>query len=344
VLPDRAQMAKLVAALMISIVIVAAGNVHIGMSLVAPGMVENLGQAVKVSYSTDAEGNMSGTPTAPPARSGDIYQVSVYSWQASFADIAYALVNDDVDLVGDPTRGLPKEEQSKWWHSRSISTQNAAQMVAFKAASIPVTPTGSGAVIEDLITEPARSELSVGDVITSVAGVPVMTAEDIRQALAGKSPGDEVGVDLIRRERPTSVTVTLSPGPNKSQPVLLGVRVSTLDPKIESPYKVEFDLAGQGSSGGIALALEIYMQVTGKDLTGGRSVVATGELNPAGYVRPVGGVLQKALTASQAGADVFIVPIENLEEALDYAGEMEVIGVSSFKDAVSQLEALAGTD
>ena len=96
-----------------------------------------------------------------------------------------------------------------------------------------------------------------------------------------------------------------------------------------------------GSSGGLALALEITNSLMpGLDLTGGQPVAVTGSVSAQGTVGWVGGVPQKLNAARRAGAKVFILPLANLPDVGDYSeGPMRLIAVSSLAEAV---RALAG--
>ncbi len=344
-LPKKGQLATLVVAIALSLLIVAAAETPTGKYVVAPGTVESLREAVRVGLETGRDNGGAASPTIDAGPQGGIRLVTVRTWPASLADLAYAAVRSDVEVIEDSSGGESDREREERSASQLLASEMIAQLVAFREAAIPVTLTGSGARIEDVSAEPAKERLMVGDVITAVDGIPVKISEDIRKALSGKSPGDEVSVEVSREGRPLSLTVKLSPGPDDKRPVLLGVLVSTVDVRIESPYKVEFDLRGIGGpSAGLAFALEIYMRVTGKDLTDGKLVVATGELDFEGHVRAVGGVEQKAVAASQAGADILVVPSENSNEARRAAPGTEILAVSTFSEAVSSLRALATVD
>jgi PDZ domain-containing protein len=65
--------------------------------------------------------------------------------------------------------------------------------------------------------------------------------------------------------------------------------------------------------------------------------VATGELDLDGKVLPIGGVTQKAIGAREAGADVFLVPDANFEEARDAVDGLRVVPVSTFAEALEVL-------
>ena len=65
--------------------------------------------------------------------------------------------------------------------------------------------------------------------------------------------------------------------------------------------------------------------------------MATGEIALDGSVGPIGGVKQKTFGARKAGADVFLVPAgENAAEARRYAGNLRIIPVKSFQQALSR--------
>ena len=70
-------------------------------------------------------------------------------------------------------------------------------------------------------------------------------------------------------------------------------------------------------------------------------MAATGEIELDGSVVPVGGVKQKVIGAKRAGADVFLVPAgDNAEVARRYAGDLRVIPVESFRQALRELATL----
>ena len=63
-----------------------------------------------------------------------------------------------------------------------------------------------------------------------------------------------------------------------------------------------------GPSAGMMLTLEMYQQLTGKDLTRSRRIAGTGTISASGAVGDIGGVDKKVVAASRAGAQIFFVP------------------------------------
>jgi PDZ domain-containing protein len=57
-----------------------------------------------------------------------------------------------------------------------------------------------------------------------------------------------------------------------------------------------------------------------------------------GTVGPIGGIADKIVAAQRVGADVFLVPAENMEAARSAdAGDMRLVSVGSFDDALTAL-------
>jgi PDZ domain-containing protein len=90
-----------------------------------------------------------------------------------------------------------------------------------------------------------------------------------------------------------------------------------------------------GPSGGLIYALAIDDLLSAADEARGRVIAATGALDPAGDVLPVGYVAEKASAARSAGAQVLLTPTPEAYEA-DGMG-VPVTGVSSVADALGRL-------
>ena len=86
------------------------------------------------------------------------------------------------------------------------------------------------------------------------------------------------------------------------------------------------------------LALTTADLLLEEDLADGRVVAGTGTIARDGTVGQVSGVPQKTTAALEAGADVLLVPVEQVAEAAAAAeAGVEVIGVRSFRDALAAL-------
>jgi Lon-like protease len=106
---------------------------------------------------------------------------------------------------------------------------------------------------------------------------------------------------------------------------------------------VSFDTGDVGGpSAGLAFTLALIDVLTPGELTGGERVAVTGAIGADGTVIPVGGTAQKAAAVRRAGIGVFLVPAEDYADALQTAGDVEVIEVTSVDGALRELVRLGG--
>jgi PDZ domain-containing protein len=83
------------------------------------------------------------------------------------------------------------------------------------------------------------------------------------------------------------------------------------------------------------------MEELGRNVDRGYKVAATGEIELDGAIAPIGGAEQKAIGARRAGVDVFLVPAgDNARDARKTAGDMRVIPVETFQQALRELATL----
>lgn len=234
------------------------------------------------------------------------------------------------------------------------ASKDVSAYVVFRRLGFDVEVTGGGIVVASVCADgpdnacrryaPAAELLGPGDVITSVAGRRVHLVDDIAAALVGRAAGERVVVEALRGTETRRGEVELVAGENGR--VALGVVPEILLPAsttFDFSHRVDIDDGGvSGSSGGLAFALALLDAMTEGDLTGGRLIVATGELNAVGRVGTVAGVHQKAVAAAEAGADLMLVPEREVAEARRGAGAMKVVGVRTLDDALAAIAAVTG--
>jgi PDZ domain-containing protein len=149
-------------------------------------------------------------------------------------------------------------------------------------------------------------------------------------------PGEPVVITLLRKGAEHELEVGTRAA-ERERRALMGVIVQ---PELEFPVDVRID-AGDigGPSAGLAFALDVIDEL-GADVDGGRRIAVTGALDLSGRVLPVGGVAQKTVGARDVDADVFVVPATNAAEARRYADGLEIVPVSTFREALTALEAV----
>ena len=136
------------------------------------------------------------------------------------------------------------------------------------------------------------------------------------------------------------MNVKLVPDSQDSKRGMIGIIVSQAA-DIRLPRKVKINAGGVGGpSAGLAFALDV-LEKLGRNVDHGYRVAATGEVDLAGDVLPIGGIKQKTIGVRRTGIDVFLVPAgDNAKEAKRFAGRVRVIPVSSFQQALHALATL----
>lgn len=262
-------------------------------------------------------------------------------------------LNPDVDLFPEEqVRGGVTPEQFQQFNLQSIdNSKDVAITVALRRLGFTVNQTGTGALVESVADGlPAQVFLRPGDVIVGAAGQPVMLVEDVQSAVAARSPGDVLQLDV---EDPNggnrSVGVPLVPCPAdavcpKGGTAVMGVGLRTRDESFDMPFEVTIESEEIGGpSAGLAFALTVIDLLTPGELTGGRRIAVTGEIGIDGTVGAIGGVRQKAAAVSDAGVEVFLVPQANFQDAQSRAGKnLRVIPVTDLESALTALASLGG--
>jgi PDZ domain-containing protein len=187
---------------------------------------------------------------------------------------------------------------------------------------------------------PAVGKLRPGDVVEYVDGIRVRTPEQLGPRIRGKPIGSTIRLGVRRNSKLETFRLRTVASPNDPKAPIVGIGIEPAL-RIDLPLDVDIDLGRVGGpSAGLAFALDILEEL-GRDVDGGRRVAATGEIALDGRVGSVGGVKQKTIGARRSGVDVFLVPAgDNAEEASRHAGDMEVIPVRTFRQALRRLTTL----
>jgi Lon-like protease len=300
--------------------------------LLLPDSAKPLANLVKV------EGEKPHTP-------GEIMYVDVIVRQASVLEELLPFTRPDgADLV--PERaivppGSNYQERRRQNLRQMDRSQKIAAAVALRQLGYHVVAKPEGALIVDVAPDsPADGKIEPTDVIVGVDGKPVKTPQDLRRLIAMHKPGETVKLAVRAGGATRTVEVGTIESPAEKGRPIIGVQVEQ-SAAISLPRKVAIDLGGVGGpSAGLAFALDIAEELRG-NVDRGLKVAATGEIELDGTVAPIGGVKQKVIGARRSGADVFLVPAgDNAEEARRHAGDLRVIPVESFRQALHALATL----
>lgn len=305
----------------------AAVTVRLPYYAVAPG------RAVEVQPLIDYDG-MARYPSA-----GRLILTSVEVRELTSLDAALAWLDPASDVVARDVLFLPGEsEAEEEERARSAMDQSQVDAVYVALHSVGGYPEehGRGALVESVVSGcPADGELFPGDRVVAVDGRPVGSRAAVGRAIDRAVSGEPIRISVRAGGEDHDVEVTRARCVEDSGPIIGVVLVETF------PFTVRIqDAEIGGPSAGLMFALGLYDLLTPGDLTGGRTIAGTGVLSLGGRVTGIGGIEQKVIAAERAGADVFLVPRGNLDEArrvLDDGPDLVPIG--SFDEALDALGA-----
>jgi PDZ domain-containing protein len=213
------------------------------------------------------------------------------------------------------------------------ASQSSAQTSALRQLGFPVQ------VVVQSVTggQPAEGHLRADDVITTVDGQKVTSAEKLTSLIRAKPAGTALAIGYTRGGAPASTTITSGKAEDGSPRI--GIQVGQKQP---SPYKIMFSLDDVGGpSAGLMFSLGIVDKLTPGDLTGGTTIAGTGTIDDEGNVGAIGGIAQKMRGAKRDGATVFLAPADNCAEAVANAVPgLELVKVSTLNGALGALQAL----
>jgi PDZ domain-containing protein len=160
---------------------------------------------------------------------------------------------------------------------------------------------------------------------------------DAGTLIRARRPGSPVQLTILRHGRPEHIRLATA---NVEGTPEIGVQ-----PLVESfvfPFTVTISIGEIGGpSAGLMFALGIIDKITPDNLTGGRFIAGTGEIEANGTIDPIGGIQQKMVGARAAGATIFLAPAANCPDAAGAVpAGMRLIKVSSLAGAVAALKAL----
>lgn len=329
-----------VAAILAVLVLLGGALIRLPYVLIAPGTASAVERVVTIQ----------GAPTYEHRGRLLFLTVSVSSDRPNAFAVLSGWLDKDTDVVpeGDVLQGRSRAEDSRLNKLEMADSQMTAKQVALERLGYTVPTSGTGAAVTAVQKgSPAQGKLRVGDVITAVDGQPVSLADQLGPIVRSRPAGAPVTFAVDRDGNPSQVTLdtrATPAGPCQGR-AQIGVQSSTRSEKFDFPVDVKIDTGRvSGPSAGLAFTLTIVDELTPGDLTGGKKVAVTGTIRPDGSVGPIGGAQQKAVTARQAGAKLFLVPHEEVKEARSRAGGMKVVGIGTLDDALDQLHRFGGAD
>ncbi len=300
-----------------------------GLGLLLPGPVEDTLQMLASS--------------SPGARdSGHLYATTVGTvprttvlglLQAAFIPAASTIPSRRLISSGGSIAQFEADGRKEMEESKAV-----ALVAALRYAGIGALLRGNGAEVMWL-SDPVPAGIARGDVILRVDSSPISTAYDLDRVASTLEPGRTARLYLLRGQLRLYTNVPVHRGGHGNP--TLGIGAVTARPRVVGPDQIQIRMGDViGPSAGLMMALAVLDRLSPRPLTGGHAVAGTGTISPSGDVGPVGGLAQKVAGAEQAGAEYFLVPPGNYEEAAGAAHHLRVVRVSSLGEAVQFLRSL----
>lgn len=297
-------------------------------AIYTPGGAINMSERIEGENIYNEEGSLSMT------------YVSMVRGSIPFLALAKVLPNWDIVKTEDIT--YENEDLDDTVAIDKIYMQEAisnAEVVAYKAAGIEYSEIATHNTVT-FVSKEAKTVLKYGDEILRIDGGEYKNLSEFQKYISAKNPGDFVKIEYMRDGKTNIDDVELIE--------LDGVTKAGLSIATISDYKTDFDIevktkaSESGPSGGLMTALAIYNRIYSTDITKGRKIMGTGTIDREGNVGAIGGVKYKILGAEKEGADMFLCPLENYEEALETKNKnnlkINVVGVATFEEALKALE------
>ena len=296
----------------------------------APGGMVDLSERVSVEEGQEYDGTL-----------GMAY-VSMVKGSIPYLLLSYVI--PDWDIVPKSELKYDNETMEEKIEADKISTEqsiDSAIIAAYRLAGKEIEIESENVHIT-YIDEQANTDLEILDVVKSVNGVEVKSTEELKSLIQNYEAGEEVKFLVERNGEEKECHATLY---DTDDGVKAGVALTvTYNYQEEPEASITMKQSESGPSGGLMMSLAIYNSLVDEDITKGKTVVGTGTIDIDGNVGAIGGVKYKLIGAVKNKADVFLVPKDNYEEAIEVKNEkgydITILAVDTLSDAIESLESL----
>ena len=296
----------------------------------APGGMVDLSERVSVEEGQEYDGTL-----------GMAY-VSMVKGSIPYLLLSYVI--PDWDIVPESELKYDNETMEEKIEADKISTEqsiDSAIIAAYRLAGKEIEIESENVHIT-YIDEQANTDLEILDVVKSVNGVEVKSTEELKSLIQNYEAGEEVKFLVERNGEEKECHATLY---DSEDGVKVGVALTvTYNYQEEPEASITMKQSESGPSGGLMMSLAIYNSLVDEDITKGKTVIGTGTIDIDGNVGAIGGVKYKLIGAVKNKADVFLVPKDNYEEAIEVKNEkgydITILAVDTLSDAIESLESL----
>ncbi len=297
-------------------------------SIYSPGGAVNLNERIKMDDKNESAGSFNMAYVSMVKGSIPFLLVSriIPDW-----DI---VKKENITIDGETMDNMMKRE--RLYLEESI---NAATINAYQKAGKEITITAIKNSVSYIVSD-AKTDLEVGDTITSINGNKINSLEDLKTIVNDLKVGTKVNMEINRDDKAREAYATVYKSEDGPK---IGVSlITTYEYDTTPDVEIKSKSSEMGSSGGLMMSLTIYNALVENDITKGKKIVGTGTIDINGNVGEIGGVKYKLIGAVKNKADIFICPLENYEEAMAVKKErnfdIKIISAKTFDEALEKLE------
>lgn len=273
---------------------------------------------------------------------GSFHITYVSEMRATLITYLLSFFNKDWELIpiDDTDFTLEMIEQFNVSSLLSLEESKAnAIYIGMSKAGVDVELVNQKVYVSYVFAE-ASTDLVMNDQIVSVNGVEVLNRAHLSSLITVCEVGEEIVFEVMRDSEKISATAKVFEIEGVSLVGIAAICVSDVETDLD--YDFSFKGSESGSSGGLMMSLAIYNYLTDFDLSRGKKIVGTGTINEEGEVGAIGGIGYKILTAEKENADVFFIPLDNKEEAMETINSKNVdlnyVFVSTIDEVIEYLK------
>ena len=335
--PSKRTWALLIGSALIVVALALGSLIKVPVAILRPGPATNtLGQidgkpVISIDGATTYPTQGQLLFTTVSLSGGPQYPVSAIEWAWT------KLTDRDAQFYPESAffqEGVTADQVQQESTAEMTGSQEIAQTVALRAAGFTVGEKIEVAAVSS--DAPSGKVFHVGDILVTLNGKTMNRVEDPIDALQDVKPGAAVPVTVERDGRTVSFEATTGARPDNGK-AYLGI---VPNPKYTFPVKVTVNAGDVGGpSAGTMFSLAIYDKLTSGSLTGGKYIAGTGTISEDGSVGPIGGVRQKMIGASNAGATFFLAPASDCDEVVGHVPSgLTVVKIATFDEAKSDVQ------
>lgn len=230
---------------------------------------------------------------------------------------------------------ISREEVDRSNEMEFANSESNAEVAAMHQLNLPT------AVLVHEVSDqgPSHDVLRPDDQLISVNGKPVASTQDVVTEVSSRAPGTVVTVVYRRDGAEQTANIALAARPDDAAKGYLGL---TPTESAAPPMEITFNLADIGGpSAGLMFSLALVEKLSPGELDSGSFVAGTGSIDEDGKVGAIGGIQYKMMAAREAGAETFLVPAGNCNEASQRIPDgLRLVRVETLAGAVQALEDL----